>query len=106
MLGDRFGHRLLILAAALFIDGVRPHLFARTDFDQLNRDSPFILNSSAVRKKATDELSARRFFLDFEEARVLASLFGPDDCFKLEWTLVTLVESALRELQLSLILVA
>ena len=29
-----------------------------------------------------------------EEARVLARLFGPDDCFELEWTLVHLVETA------------
>jgi hypothetical protein len=29
-----------------------------------------------------------------EEARVLVTLFGPDDCFELEETLVHLVESA------------
>ena len=29
-----------------------------------------------------------------DEARVLVKLFSPDDCFGLDWTLVTLVESA------------
>jgi hypothetical protein len=29
-----------------------------------------------------------------EEARILVGLFGPDDCFGLEWSLVGLVETA------------
>jgi hypothetical protein len=29
-----------------------------------------------------------------EEAEVLATLFGPDDCFGLAWTLVHLIETA------------
>jgi hypothetical protein len=29
-----------------------------------------------------------------EEARILAGLFGPDDCFGLAWTLLHLIETA------------
>lgn len=49
-------------------------------FEKLERYSQLIVS---IRKPVTDE-----------EARVLASLFGPDDCFELEETLIHLVESA------------
>ncbi len=32
--------------------------------------------------------------LTLEEARALANLFGPDDCYGLAWTLLHLIESA------------
>jgi hypothetical protein len=35
-----------------------------------------------------------RYALSDEEARILVGLFGPDDCFGLEWSLVGLVETA------------
>jgi hypothetical protein len=38
---------------------------------------------ASIRKPVTDE-----------EARVLLTIFGPDDCFGLVWPLVSLVESA------------
>jgi hypothetical protein len=51
--------------------------------EQLEKLERYTLLIASIQKPVTDE-----------EARVLASLFGPDDCFELEWTLVHLVESA------------
>ena len=51
--------------------------------DQRERLERYGLLISAIQKPVTDE-----------EARVLTSLFGPDDCFGVEWTLIGLVESA------------
>jgi hypothetical protein len=51
--------------------------------DQLEKLERYTQLIVSIRKPVTDE-----------EARVLASLFGPDDCFELEETLIHLVESA------------
>jgi hypothetical protein len=51
--------------------------------DQLEKLERYGQLIVSIRKPVTDE-----------EARVLASLFGPDDCFELEETLIHLVESA------------
>ena len=51
--------------------------------DQLEKLERYGLLIVSIRKPVTDE-----------EARVLARLFGPDDCFEMEQTLVHLVESA------------
>jgi hypothetical protein len=51
--------------------------------DQLERLERYSQLIVSIGKPVTDE-----------EARVLASLFGPDDCFELEETLIHLVESA------------
>jgi hypothetical protein len=45
--------------------------------DQLEKLERYTLLIVSIRKPVTDE-----------EARVLASLFGPDDCFELEETLI------------------
>ena len=51
--------------------------------DQLEKLERYGLLIVSIRKPVTDE-----------EARVLVSLFGPDDCFEMEETLVHLIESA------------
>jgi hypothetical protein len=51
--------------------------------DQRKKIERYGLLIASIRKPVTDE-----------EARILASLFGPDDCFEMEETLVHLVESA------------
>jgi hypothetical protein len=51
--------------------------------EQLEKLERYTLLIASIQKPVTDQ-----------EARVLASLFGPDDCFELEETLVHLVESA------------
>jgi hypothetical protein len=51
--------------------------------DQRERLERFGLLISSIQKPITDE-----------EARILCGLFGPDDCFGMEWTLVGLIESA------------
>ena len=51
--------------------------------DQFERLEQYSLLIASIRKPVTDE-----------EARVLASLFGRDDCFGLEKPLIHIVESA------------
>jgi hypothetical protein len=49
----------------------------------LERIEPYERLLGSIQKPVTDE-----------EARVLAGLFGPDDCFGLAWALLSLIESA------------
>jgi hypothetical protein len=44
--------------------------------------------------KYADLISSIQNPVTDEEARVLVTIFGPDDCFGMEWSLVGLVESA------------
>jgi hypothetical protein len=73
----------------------------REEIEQLAKMGPLPSYRTAMRedqRKLLEEyalliVSVQQPVTD-EEARALASLFGPDDCFGMEWTLVGLVESA------------
>lgn len=45
-------------------------------------------------QRYTELLSSIEKPITDDEARTLAKLFSPDDCFELDWTLVHLIESA------------
>lgn len=73
----------------------------REEIDQLAKMGPLPSYRTAMREDQRKRIerygllivSIQRPVTD-EEARALASLFGPDDCFGMEWTLVGLIESA------------
>ena len=63
--------------------GPLPSCEAALHPDQKERIERYSLLIVSIHKPVTDE-----------EARVLATLFGPDDCFEMEQQLVHLIESA------------
>jgi hypothetical protein len=63
--------------------GPLPSCEIATHIDQRERLEKYGLLIASIQKPITDA-----------EARALVSLFGPDDCFGMEWTLVGLIESA------------
>ena len=51
-------------------------------------------NGAALVKKYQDLIESIRPPVTDEEAKVLVRIFGPDECFELEWPLVHLIETA------------
>jgi hypothetical protein len=76
-------------------------LYVREEIKQLEKMGPLPSyevamppdNSAELERYTRLILSIQKPITD-EEARALVSLFGPDDCFELEETLVHLIESA------------
>ena len=69
----------------------------RTEVVELSKLGPLPASDKprvALVKKFQDLITSIESPVSDEEARVLVTLFGPDECFGLAWALLHLIESA------------
>jgi hypothetical protein len=76
-------------------------LFVRQEVSELGRLGPLPSYTIAMRPGFRERIEKYEILIASiqkpvtdEEAEILVRLFGPDDCFGLEWALVSLIETA------------